>query len=607
VRRWLHDQLDELRTATEAVVVIFDHGALLEPADLDNHDAEIVGTWFELRRAYEQHARRRQEGGSPLVLIVQSDDLRSEHELPWDISRCAACLSVRIPVDPAYRQLVRDLPDALSDTAVAVLQKRPSDPANALLSAIWGVALPETPDNGRDVEVAARLRAEQSVPDALWALLRSRFQSPLARALAETPPRLGEVQDAWRDWVGRGRESEHAQTFEALGWRIAPLLYGGLIKPVPGDPRAVPEWARIGVRGASPEERVASLLAARPEPWPPENVSHWDTAAAWWGDVREAASRCAPTDADVISAAWAAWTELDDAFTVWLQRSYGELLTSEAALPQTVSKIAPFLARRLRQGARGRILLIVIDGMAFSQWATIRRAAAWKIKQSGACFAMLPTLTTISRQAIFTGALPAQFPETLDTTATEERAWRSFWTEQGLAPNAVRYAKVSGAMLSDIDSIFGGSSPTVLGVVVNAVDEMLHGSKTLGDQQMAAVLDVWLSHHFLDTLVERAVGNGYEVWITADHGNIEAIGRGGIQGDAVTETAGRRVRTHRQASVRDHARAEGLVWDPPGLPAGSIYPIFPHGRDGYFTGPPRLAHGGLSVDEVVVPFAQVTA
>jgi hypothetical protein len=53
-------------------------------------------------------------------------------------------------------------------------------------------------------------------------------------------------------------------------------------------------------------------------------------------------------------------------------------------------------------------------------------------------------------------------------------------------------------------------------------------------------------------------------------------------------------------------RVEGISWDPPGLPAGVCYPLFAPGRRAYFTGGAlRVAHGGQSLDEVVVPFVRI--
>ncbi len=143
------------------------------------------------------------------------------------------------------------------------------------------------------------------------------------------------------------------------------------------------------------------------------------------------------------------------------------------------------------------------------------------------------------------------------------------------------------------------------GVVVKAVDEMMHGSEVLGDSQFRASIRTWVNHGFLKTMVDSATAKGFEVWITADHGNLEAmpIGRPANEGLAV-ESAGTRVRWYGYAGLRSQSGTEGIVWDPPGLP-DTVFPIFARGRGGYFSTGKRITHGGISMDEVIVPLVRV--
>lgn len=76
--------------------------------------------------------------------------------------------------------------------------------------------------------------------------------------------------------------------------------------------------------------------------------------------------------------------------------------------------------------------------------------------------------------------------------------------------------------------------------------------------------------------------------------------------DARSST-GTRARIYDTVALRDAASADGLAWDPPGhSPQGKSF-LFAPGRTGYHSGGPKVTHGGLSLDEVVVPFVQVTA
>ena len=75
------------------------------------------------------------------------------------------------------------------------------------------------------------------------------------------------------------------------------------------------------------------------------------------------------------------------------------------------------------------------------------------------------------------------------------------------------------------------------------------------------------------------------------------------------EQAGIRVRIYPNATLRQQAAEHAEIWDPPGLPTetAGYYPAFAPGRSGYHTGATRVGHGGISLDEVIVPVARVSA
>lgn len=103
-----------------------------------------------------------------------------------------------------------------------------------------------------------------------------------------------------------------------------------------------------------------------------------------------------------------------------------------------------------------------------------------------------------------------------------------------------------------------------------AVDELLHSAKVLGDPEVTAGVRMWAERGFLRSVVERAVADGYEVWLTSDHGNLEIRSLGAKQEGLSVETAGMRVRLYATQALRDGSRLKGIVWDPPSLPSDSI-------------------------------------
>lgn len=605
MRRWIRDQIGDVATRVGQVTVVLDPEKLVSPGDASEleHAAElaVAVNWHELRRAYETQGRGRAPDAAPFVILVRAESFDDPRDLPFDIERSSRVARIRLPVAGAYTAVVRELSELQQDVAVQVLGVAAEDPLVNLVSRLWGVGLSNAAE-AWELDAVGRLRTDPSVPPSLWKLIRPRLRSPLAQGLADQPPDASLLQSAWEDWLRIGDDSPHAPLFKSLRVRIAGLFHAGFLRPARASTE-LPTWTALGVVDASWTDRLGSLLDAAPSPWPPSDLAGWIKTAEWWGETRAALAQGAPETLDLSSTTWGRWEELDRAFRPWLRENMGSLMFSAARWPATVDKIAAFLARRLREGIAQRVLLVVLDGMAFSQWSALRRGASLSVIEGGGVIAMVPTLTSVSRQAIFAGMRPDGFSASIKTTSAEQTEWTNAWQQEGVPVPDVRYIGTDGRLPADVPD-FGDA--VVMGMVVNAVDESLHGAEVLGDAQLHASLDVWVRHGFLRTLVERATDQGFEVWLTADHGNLESLPLGRVVEGLAVEAAGVRQRWYRDPALRDRARADGEAWDPPGLPEGVIYPMFAEGRGGYFSGGVRVTHGGISLDEVIVPLVRVT-
>lgn len=603
MKQWIQVQLGALDNAFN-LAVLLDPECLLGDSDWSRGVVvQRVSDWFALRRAYERS--RVDDSGEQSIIHMTGAEFQRSRDLPYDIEQGTVVIRLRTPVAPEFKKLVVELPDALSDRAVELLSAQALDRFESLLAGLWGVAkiASQGPDESQ-LAMAARLRADHSVPSALWPLIRPHFSNSLALALAQEPPAVSALQAAWNDWLARGRKSEFDNVFRATGIQLAPLFYSGLMKAAVVGSADIPEWVGFAARELSPIEIASSLVEARPTPWPPTSVGEWQAAAEWWGELRSVLAEGAPETGPLVEESWAVWSGLDHAFRPWLKKHYGELLTSSGSLPLTIDKIVPFLARRLRQGVASRMLLVVVDGMSHCQWSTLRRHMEIAVVDADASFAMIPTLTSISRQAIFAGSRPFDFAESIKTTRREPRRWTDAWAREGIPENGIDYVKTSGITRQNVPSL---GDKVVVGVVVTALDEILHGSKVLGAAQVTQAIISWAQHGFLEELIGNATAGGFEVWLTSDHGNIESLPVGRVSEGLLVESAGVRVRWYSNDALRDAAKPEGDAWDPPGLPTDGIFPLFATGRGGYFSGELRVTHGGLSLDEVLVPLVRVTA
>jgi PglZ domain len=599
---WPESDLRKIAESARVLVVVLDPDELLDPSRLLAFgDVQRVTDWFELRRAYETHGRRRAASDPRLVLHVCAADFHEPTDVPFDIEQAATVVVFRAPFDrgwvPVWRELDRDRAARL----VRLLAAEPNPTVSSVLGAVFDVFLPQA-DESQELDDVVRLRTGGNVPSSFWPSVATVVRGDLAAGLASEPVDASRLQAAWTDWLARGSACPHAQLLADSATPVLRLLHAGILRPAPRLADGVPAWTEAGAVDADAADVLSRLVDARPDPWPPTTVDEWIAAATWWGDVRSQMAVAAPVAPAVRDAAWAQWAEMDEAFRPWLQQNLGTLMASTRARPATVDKIAPFLARRHRAGS-DRILLVVMDGMGLAQWSLIRRLCNLTVVDAGSAAAMIPTLTSFSRQAIFAGTPPIGFPDSILTTAREEERWRSFWVGEGVGAKDVRYINTAGTTIDDIP-VFG--TEKIVGIAVLAVDHLMHGADFLADAQMAAGIRAWVMHGFMTGLVERATAAGFECWVTADHGNLESLPSGKVNEGLGVDHAGRRARSYPNATLRDVAKAEGIVWDPPGLPPNAPSFIFAPDRKGYISGSPQVVHGGLSLDEVLVPFVRVT-
>jgi hypothetical protein len=303
-------------------------------------------------------------------------------------------------------------------------------------------------------------------------------------------------------------------------------------------------------------------------------------------------------------------------FASWMQARYATLISAAPIpTPQLVSHLPWWLAQE-RGFERRRQALIVVDGMALDQWIAIRDA--WTAQQQPwsyeerALFAWVPTLTQVSRQAIFAGAPPQTFPGSLGRTDQEVVHWRRFWGGHGLQNNAIGYMKglhgfdpqARAEDLRQINELVDNRQIQVLGLVVDAVDKLAHAALQ-GEVGLMREVRAWADAGWLAQVIEVLHQADFSVTLTADHGNVAVRGIGRVDDGVLAEEAGHRVRIYRDPLLRDRILAHtpsAIAWSGSGLPSDLSVVLAPSGSAFTTAGSFLIAHGGLDLREVLVPW-----
>jgi len=386
------------------------------------------------------------------------------------------------------------------------------------------------------------------------------------------------------------------------------LFVEGKLAPVQValDLSARDAWLRSGIHLADGEDdstRIARLfdLIDQDPPSDPWSPGAWLAFAAKWAELTALVQRQppGPLATDPRSRLSTVGETINARFGGWLARHFASLINLPPVSPVMVHQIARRLARDLEAGTSQRLALIVMDGLALDQWVSIRqhlqggdggRRRPWIIREAAA-FAWIPTLTSVSRQAIFAGRPPLYFPTSIQSTNGEERLWKQFWEGHGLSRLDVAYLRGlgDGDAVPVLETAIHPAKTRVVGLVIDKVDKIMHGMQ-LGAAGMHNQIRQWCQEGFLETLIEHLLERGFEVWLTADHGNI-----------------GERARIYPTAELRAQVAAAfpfARPWQPRGLPP-DYFPLLAGGRDAFVNPGTRLVgHGGISLEEVIVPLVK---
>lgn len=598
MRKWVASQLWAEGTAP---VVVIDPNLLVRDDEIETSigivEIHRTGDWFDLRREWERHGRHCHGVSPRAVFVVHDPAVRSEADLPFDIEQRSVVRRLRVPGSPLTHDAVAALEDEVSDLAVERLGEGYSNPTDAVLSTAAGLAPGRDRSAAEELRIALRL-TEGLQPSAVLKLARVEFSDPLALSLLNDSPVMEAVQAAWHDWILDPKGSKWSEHISSCRAELIDLFMAGRLTPVSRGEAELPLWATIGLADEPHADRVRALLEAPPEK--AHSLAEWIRVAQWWGEVRSALALVNPVDIELETAAWNWWSRIDPQFLAWLRGNYGSQLTrSWANWPVSLDKVQPFLARQRATG--GRLLLVVVDGMGFTQWNRIRELASIHVAKSGAVLAMLPTLTEVSRQAIAAGKLPIHFTESIRSTNKEAQHWAAAWSD---SVNNAAWVRLDGIRKEELSAVPFGTSD-VIGLVLSAADRLMHSAELLGDIGLHSGLEAWVRSGVLTKVLNLANEQGYETWITADHGNL-AVNRAKEPHEGVfVERAGTRVRRYASKTLRNGAALQGLIWDTlPGYPEDEANRLlFAPGRSGW--GPSKLSHGGLSLDEVIVPLLQI--
>lgn len=457
---------------------------------------------------------------------------------------------------------------------------------------------------GRLVEVAAR---------AAWPRAREAVTGRLATAEARAvtlPPEQAESYPLLR-----------APLAAAIRWHLAESAAG----QAPSDARIEGLTGNLhapamvgGIEMARAAARLARFVAAGGA----ASATGWFATArddVAWGDLalRELRRRAAEAPSDLASLASAVADRylalrdtLNEAFARWLAESWPAVSSNKdrrGALP--LDQITRCLVRPALDAGH-RVLLVVLDGCDLSTFielfqrlpvdagfglglpplrdATLRADLA-PSNGFGLGVALLPTVTSHSRRALFAGQIPgAGSLDDTEAAAANSSGDKLAFSKNPSLGTVSRTLLLKGDLDGRPDAVRAAMATDVrlVAVVWNAVDDALASKETT---PFSPWTFAGLGPDVFATL-QRALDGGWVVLVTADHGHTPFV------------EGGRKVAASALGNRYSAAELPGSVrFDRGPLP---IRPLWLASRVGAWAGTQHRGwHGGAGLEEVVVPLA----
>lgn len=289
--------------------------------------------------------------------------------------------------------------------------------------------------------------------------------------------------------------------------------------------------------------------------------------------------------------------ELCRPFIDFVLKGFGKLSAEMAEdTPVLVSRAMDYMNDHSK-----KFVIIVMDGMSEFDWKILSKSFDGIRYDHSHAMAMIPTVTSVSRQCL----LSNKFPIELESPWSQSKEKKEF-TECALR---MGYAEAQIGYERGYDADFG-PAVSCAAIIINDVDDMVHG-QLQGRTGMYNDISLLMKQGKLIGTVRRMLKAGFDVYISADHGNTPCTGMGKLMKSGVeTET-----KSHRMVVLKDFADKDAILEKYPGLieyPKYYLDKQFDYlicGIGGSFDakGEEVMNHGGITIDEVIVPFIKIKA
>ncbi|WP_195245438.1 PglZ domain-containing protein [Clostridium celatum] len=245
-----------------------------------------------------------------------------------------------------------------------------------------------------------------------------------------------------------------------------------------------------------------------------------------------------------------------------------------------------------------KIALIVMDCMSLEDWLIISESFNGIEYKMNQIYALIPTITAISRQSLLAGKLPLELKNPF-SLGLEKKQFIEKGKEAGYKESEIKYYRGYDINTERNDKL--------ISIIINDIDDLVHNELQGKYGLYSGILHISKENKLVN-LVKKLYKEGFSVYITSDHGHSISTAIGKQKGTGVeVETRCKRAIIYKGFVDKENVIRDYNLVDYPGfyMPKEYNYLICNQNEAFGIRGEEIISHGGMTIEEVIVPFIKI--
>lgn len=621
---WRKSIIEEITRGLKPIALISDPDNLLGDQKIQTHlEQEGYLTYkytdhILFRYTFETHYRAQLEKQNiRLVIITEVPETNLKQHIPYDlyIKSHVVNLSLKKIFLKLESQALKEISTTQIDRLYAAYQNYTGEEIGNrktiefILETIYGI----NPDSIITQTDYILQLVDSELPEYLYTFLNNELRKKrfAPKAYFDNDHQLiNFLQKEWNNYISN-RDIPSILSIPDIRSKIIQFLLEGKLQPVTvAGLETYPKWMQLGLLDNSGEiilQRIFATLERLESSLRSESITYreWKKIAYEWAQIIAYRFELESIPATITQKINNLKQKIDTSFTPWILNNHQSLYYIREKNPVTLSHITDHIHRNIHS----KIAIIVIDGMSIDQWIKIKQclenAAPGCLRfNETQVFAAIPTITSISRQTIASGSVPTLFKSESQAFNKEKSMWSSNWERKRKTSAFKKGLTLTNEKeLTEISELFDSDA---LLLITTYLDDQIHGAIN-GKHELFDRIVYWIKTGIHNELFKLLDSEGYTIFVTSDHGNVESTGIGVLREGLLSDKESSRVRIYKNQGFARNAHdkfLDSILY--PEKPDQSHYYLYAPNRKSFRKqGERKVTHGGLSIEEVLVPFVRI--